>query len=203
MMGHKIQFRHRLTGSPLFDILISFNLAPISLWGCNEFITLLGRSVGARARTRRPQMPEIGYLSSRSKAILMHATSFAVRLLLSFGCAVLAAPAVSEDTGVGPPPALAPGQAPPLPKPGPLAEPRSSDQVGFPTALDPVCHLADHAQACQSRIGSEAVLRASALRGRHRRLRHLPRSGARLHRRQARVSRHPWPRRPTQRPNHS
>ena len=27
------------------------------------------------------------------------------------------------------------GQAPPLPKPGPLAEPRSSDQVGFPTVL--------------------------------------------------------------------
>jgi hypothetical protein len=36
VMGYKIQFRHRLTGSPLFDILISFNLAPISLWGCNS-----------------------------------------------------------------------------------------------------------------------------------------------------------------------
>ena len=80
-------------------------------------------------------MPEIGYLSGRSKAILMHATSFAVRLLLAFGCAMLAASAVSEDTGFGSPPALAPGQAPPLPKPGPLAEPRSSNQVGFPTVL--------------------------------------------------------------------
>jgi cytochrome c peroxidase len=80
-------------------------------------------------------MPEIGYLSSRSKAILMHATSFAVRLLLALGCAVLAPPAVSEDTGVGPPPTPTPGQAPPLPKLGSLAEPRSSDQVGFPTAL--------------------------------------------------------------------
>ena len=65
----------------------------------------------------------------------MQATSLAVRLLLSFGCAMLAAPAVSEDTGVGPPPALAPGQAPPLPQAGPLVEPRSSDQVGFPAAL--------------------------------------------------------------------
>ena len=50
-------------------------------------------------------------------------------------CAVLAAPAVSEDAGIGPPPALAPGQAPPLPQAGPLAEPRSQDQVGFPAAL--------------------------------------------------------------------
>jgi cytochrome c peroxidase len=48
---------------------------------------------------------------------------------------VLAAPAVSEDTIVGPPPTLAPGQAPPLPQAGPLAEPRSSNQVGFPTVL--------------------------------------------------------------------
>jgi cytochrome c peroxidase len=48
---------------------------------------------------------------------------------------MLAAPAVCEVTGVGPPAALAPGQAPPLPQAGPLAEPRSSDQVGFPTAL--------------------------------------------------------------------
>jgi len=45
----------------------------------------------------------------------MHATSLAVLLLLSHSCAVLAAPAASEDTGVGPPPALAPEQAPPLP----------------------------------------------------------------------------------------
>src|SRR6266478_6450362 len=49
--------------------------------------------------------------------------------------AVVAAPAVSEDVGIGPPPALARGQAPPLPQAGPLAEPRSQDQVGFPAAL--------------------------------------------------------------------
>ena len=65
----------------------------------------------------------------------MQATSFAMRLVLSVSCAMLAAPAASEDTGVGPPPTLAPGQAPPQPQATPLAAPRSSDQVGFPTAL--------------------------------------------------------------------
>src|SRR6266446_10909703 len=65
----------------------------------------------------------------------MRATSLAVLLLLSCSRAVLAAPVGSEDTGVGPPLALAPGQAPPLPQAGPLAEPRSSNQVGFPTVL--------------------------------------------------------------------
>ena len=66
---------------------------------------------------------------------MTQAASLAIRLVLSVSCAMLVAPAVSEDTGVGPPPALAPGQAPPLPQAGPLAAPRSSDQVGFPTAL--------------------------------------------------------------------
>lgn len=47
--------------------------------------------------------------------------------------AVLAAPV--EGTGVGAPPALLPGQAPPLPEAGPLAQPRSPDQVGLPAAL--------------------------------------------------------------------
>src|SRR5262245_49476416 len=65
----------------------------------------------------------------------MRAKSLALPLLLSCCCAVLAAPAVSEDAGVGPPPALAPGQAPPLPQAGPLAEPRSQHQVGFPATL--------------------------------------------------------------------
>src|SRR5216684_385813 len=65
----------------------------------------------------------------------MHATSLAALLLLSHSCAVLAAPAAGEDTGVGPPPALASGQAPPLPLAGPLAEPRSLNQVGLPTVL--------------------------------------------------------------------
>jgi len=62
-------------------------------------------------------------------------TSLALLLLLWHSCAVLAAPIVSEDTGVGPPPVLPPGQAPPLPKAGPLAEPRSQHQVGLPAVL--------------------------------------------------------------------
>lgn len=65
----------------------------------------------------------------------MRATSLAALLLLSYAFAVVAAQAVDENTGVGPPPTLAPGQAPPLPKPSPLAEPRSSNQVGLPRAL--------------------------------------------------------------------
>ena len=65
----------------------------------------------------------------------MRATSFAALLLLSHILPVTTASAVSGDTGVGPPPALEPGKAPPLPEQGPLAEPRSSDQVGFPAAL--------------------------------------------------------------------
>ena len=50
-------------------------------------------------------------------------------------CAFLPALAAGEDVEAGPPPALAPGQAPPLPKAGPLADPRSQDQVGFPVDL--------------------------------------------------------------------
>jgi cytochrome c peroxidase len=50
-------------------------------------------------------------------------------------CAVFAAPAVSDVTGVGAPPVLAPGQAPPPPQAGPLAAPRSQNQVGFPADL--------------------------------------------------------------------
>src|SRR3979411_2027770 len=141
-MGSKNLFRHHLTGFRFFDIL---ELGP-DLWGPNAIRSIdtarvhhaprrRGRSMVARARAQRPAMPEVGYLSRRAKAILMQATSRAVRLLPSFSCAMLAAPAVGEDTGVGPPPALAPGQAPPLPQASPLAEPRSSDQVGFPTVL--------------------------------------------------------------------
>ena len=65
----------------------------------------------------------------------MRATSLALPLLLSYCCVVLAAPALSEDTGVGPPPALVPGEAPRLPQAGPLAQPRSQHQVGLPAAL--------------------------------------------------------------------
>jgi cytochrome c peroxidase len=65
----------------------------------------------------------------------MRPTSLTVLLLLSCSCALLTAPAVPAETDFGPPASLPPGQAPPLIKQGPLAEPRSSDQVGFPTVL--------------------------------------------------------------------
>src|ERR1700750_1763089 len=52
-----------------------------------------------------------------------------------YSSAVLTASGGSDDTSVGPPPALPPGQAPPVPKAGPLAQPRSQVQVGFPAAL--------------------------------------------------------------------
>jgi cytochrome c peroxidase len=60
---------------------------------------------------------------------LMCITSLVIAL--SCSCALLSGTALGEVTGVGPPLALAPGESPPLPKQGPLAEPRSSDQVGF------------------------------------------------------------------------
>jgi cytochrome c peroxidase len=74
-------------------------------------------------------------LTSRANTHRIRATFLTILLLLSYIFAVVAAPAVEEDTGVGPPPALSPGQTPPLPKAGPLSEPRSSNQVGFPTVL--------------------------------------------------------------------
>jgi hypothetical protein len=73
--------------------------------------------------------------TSGAKTYGTRATSLAVLLLLSHIFAVVAVRAAEQDIGVGTPPALAPGQAPPLPRPGPLAEPRSSNQVGFPTVL--------------------------------------------------------------------
>jgi len=66
---------------------------------------------------------------------MMRATSLVLLLLLSYIFAVVAARTQEKDAGVGAPPALAPGQPPTLPKPGPLAQPRSSIQVGFPTVL--------------------------------------------------------------------
>jgi cytochrome c peroxidase len=60
----------------------------------------------------------------------------AIAVLCACVCyAGLAAPVSSEETAVGLPSALAPGQAPPLPKAGTLAQPRSQDQVGFPPEL--------------------------------------------------------------------
>ncbi len=59
----------------------------------------------------------------------------AALLVLSFGCSGCLFLVAAADTGPGPPAALAAGQAPPLPQPGPLAAPRSKEQVGFPAAL--------------------------------------------------------------------
>ena len=55
--------------------------------------------------------------------------------MLTVALALCAASVASDEMGVGPPPALVPGRAPPLPEPGPLAQPRLPDQVGFPAAL--------------------------------------------------------------------
>ena len=65
----------------------------------------------------------------------MRGKSFATLLLLSCIPSVTATTTISGETGFGPPPALEPGRAPPLPGQGPLSKPRSPDQVGFPAAL--------------------------------------------------------------------
>jgi cytochrome c peroxidase len=65
-------------------------------------------------------------------------SGFTAVVAIVFGCVGYngqAAPDPSEETAMGPPPALAPGAAPPLPKAGALARPRSQDQVGLPAAL--------------------------------------------------------------------
>jgi len=69
------------------------------------------------------------------KAGLMSSRSLAGLLLFSQILWVAAAPTAGSEHGFDPPSALAPGKAPPLPKQGPLAEPRSADQVGLPAAL--------------------------------------------------------------------
>ena len=71
----------------------------------------------------------------RCAAATLLATTAVLCLATSLGAVHSAAAAGSEDAGLGPPPMLASGQAPPLPKAGPLAQPRSLDQVGLPAAL--------------------------------------------------------------------
>ena len=113
-------------------------------------------------------------LTSRAKTHRMRATSLSALLLLSYIFAVVGARAVENDTGVGPPPALAPGQPPPLPKLGPLAEPRLSAQVGIPTVLTNYVISPSSLRPARVALGQKLVLRASALGRRHGRLRHLP-----------------------------
>ena len=118
--------------------------------------------------------------TSGAKTYRTRATSLAVLLLLSHIFAVIAVSAAEQDIGVGTPPALAPGQAPPLPRPGPLAEPRSSNQVGFPTVLTQYVISPTTLTPARAALGKEAILRVS-VQGRHGRLRHMPQSRAGLH----------------------
>jgi cytochrome c peroxidase len=76
--------------------------------------------------------------SAATRGYQVSATFLTIPLLflLAYNSVLLAASVGTEDIGaIGPPPAPAPGQAPPVPEQGPLAEPRSSDQAGFPAAL--------------------------------------------------------------------
>src|SRR6202051_3912340 len=66
---------------------------------------------------------------------MLHREAYRNFIVSTVALALCAAPVASDETGVGPPPALVPGQAPPRPEPGPLAQPRLQDQVGFPAAL--------------------------------------------------------------------
>jgi len=97
-------------------------------------ITLLGGTAAALplAQGRALRRCRSLVTSANRQRLLMQAGSLVVQLLLSFSCAMLAPPALSEDASFGPLPALAPGQAPPLPQAGSLAEQRTSDQVAFP-----------------------------------------------------------------------
>ena len=79
---------------------------------------------------------------------------------------MLAAPAVSEDTGVGLTARAGARASAAAAASGPIGGAALIRSGRLSHGFDRVRHLADHAQACQSRIGSEAVLRASALRGR-------------------------------------
>ena len=77
------------------------------------------------------------------------------------------------------PPALAPGEAPPLPKPGPLAEPRSQNQAGFPAALTAAAIPPDSPQAPAAvAFGAEAIFREPPIGRWLSCLRHMPRPGS-------------------------
>ena len=66
---------------------------------------------------------------AKTNRYLKRISSLAVAL--SCICALLPATAVSEDAGIGPPLALAPGEAPPLIKQGPLAGPARQIRSAF------------------------------------------------------------------------
>jgi len=73
--------------------------------------------------------------SPRGRALQLAAALIAITAAHAYVCMVFGMPVAGEDTGIGPPPPLAPGAAPPLPRPGPLAQPRSQGQAGYPKAL--------------------------------------------------------------------
>jgi hypothetical protein len=82
-----------------------------------------------RSETADAEFVAVGGKADVNRTSRQGRSCLAVLLLLSYIFAVVAAWAVEEDTGVGPPPALAVGQAPPLPNPGPLAEPLPSNDA--------------------------------------------------------------------------
>src|SRR5438477_1870677 len=65
----------------------------------------------------------------------MRNVAIAAVLLVAFVVALLVIRPSKEDSGFGTPPPLAAGKAPPLPRAGTLAFPRSLEQVGLPRAL--------------------------------------------------------------------
>jgi cytochrome c peroxidase len=65
----------------------------------------------------------------------MRTIAIILPLLLIGTFGLVASPSAQQDNGLGSPPALPAGKAPPLLQPGPLAEPRSRKQVGLPQAL--------------------------------------------------------------------
>ncbi len=73
--------------------------------------------------------------SSPHRAVPVRVAAFIAVAMSLAAQAGLALPALSGDAAAKPPPVLAPGEAPPLLRPGPLAQPRSQDQAGFPGAL--------------------------------------------------------------------
>jgi cytochrome c peroxidase len=65
----------------------------------------------------------------------MRNVAFAAVLLLALVVVVLVGRSSQTDNGFGPPPTVKAGEAPPLPKAGPLAVPRPLNQIGLPKAL--------------------------------------------------------------------
>jgi hypothetical protein len=94
-------------------------------------------------------------------------------------------------------------ETPPIPEAGPLAEPKSLDQIGLPAELTRQAIPADNPQTPEKIALGEKLFCRSPLRRWERRMQYLSRSRPRVHRSQADVDRDQGPRRPAQRPDHS